>query len=129
MYRTTARVSGSRKLFSTPRAISQLKDCLASGDLTFEKFQTQRFTDSTSEVSENGNNVPEQAIGRERSSGSGADSGDETSSLESASNATSDATDVSVASDVENEAQIDVEELLENFVSRLGAEFMTQLMQ
>lgn len=89
------------------------EDCLASGDLTFEKLQTRRFTDSILEDFDNSNNGTEQAIGGECSSGTDTDSDDETSSL--------DATDASVVSDMENEAQIDVEEILENLLVKRGS--------
>lgn len=97
------------------------EDCLASDDLTFEKLQTRRFTDSIIEGSDSGNNGSEQAIGGDRGSGPGTDSPDETSSLGGSSYATSDATDASVVSDMEDEAQIDVEEVLENLLVKRGS--------
>lgn len=109
----------------TPEVLDLLaqkyEDFLASGDLTFEKLQTRRFTDSIVEGTVNGNNESEQAIGGERSPGPGTDSRNETSSLESASDTTSDATDASVVSDMKDEAHIDVEEILENLLVKRGS--------
>lgn len=99
------------------------EDCLASGDLTFEKLQTRRFTDEIIESSNNGNHRSEQAIGWEPRSGVGADSRDETSSLQSASDNSSDVTDASAVADIEDEAQpeIDVEEFLERLLVKRGS--------
>lgn len=106
----------------TPETFDKLaqkyEDCLASGDLTFEKLQTTRFTDSIVEPSDNSNNRFDQAVQGERRSGAAADSRDETSSLESASDTTSDVTDASAVSDMEGEEQqeIDVEGILERLL-------------
>lgn len=105
------------------RLAEKYEDCLASGDLTFEKLQTRRFTDAIIEDSNVGNNRSEQAIGWESRSGVGADSRNETSSLESASDISSDVTDASAVSDIEDEAQpeIDVEEVLERLLMKRGS--------
>lgn len=97
------------------------EDCLASGDLTFEQLQTRCFTDSIVQGCDNPNNGPERCIGEECSSGADADSHDETASLEGASDTTSDVTDASVVSDMEDEAQIDVEEILEKLLVKRGS--------
>lgn len=100
------------------RIAEKYEDCLAGGDLTLEKLQTRRFTDSAVETSDNGNKQSEPAMREElfHPPGAGADSGDETSSLDSASDTSSDVTHVSEVSDVGGELQFDIEETLEKLL-------------
>lgn len=100
------------------RLAEKCEDCLASGDLTFEKLQTRRFADAIIEASNNGKNLSEQAVGGDSRSGVGAGSRDEISHLQSASDTSSDVTDSSALSDIEDEAQpeIDAEETLERLL-------------
>lgn len=102
---------------------TKYEDCLASGDLTFEKLQTRRFTDVTSEASSNGNNRSEQPIGWKSGWGFGADCRDDTSSLDGASDNSSDVTDASAVSDIDDQEkpEIDAEEVLETLLVKRGS--------
>lgn len=111
----------------TSEALDQLteryEDCLTSGYLTFQKLQTGRFADAIIEVSDNGKNRSEQAVGWESRSSVGGDSSDETSHLQSASDASSDVADSTALSDIEDETQleIDAEEILERLLVKRGS--------
>lgn len=58
MHRQTLVFDSNGKLTSEAldRLAEEYEDCLASGDLTFEKLQTRRFADAIIEPSDNGKN-------------------------------------------------------------------------